>query len=474
MLGRSPVVDADAHKLENPAAFLGYIDAGHRRRLRLVSDAHGQQRVAIADLDPARGTTDLIRLFPQPEGLGKGAFSAFHRDTAVGAIFNRARIGDMDREGIDAQVIYGSLALAFSSLIDRDLAVTLCRAYNDYIHDDCEPYRQRLIPVGVLPLQDIGEAVTELRRCVETLGMPAVTIAPNLPVPHPDAPAAFPRIRAPRHLSDPRFFPLYAAAEELDVAICIHGAVGAYLCGGAADQVDTFTLAHVFGHRDQQQMALAKLVMDGVLERFPKLRFGFLEGGCGWLPDMIHALSDHWEKRVHNFDPSYRLPATRLAWEALREGGRRSPGLLGRMKRFLAAGDAPAVAAMTSNGDGEYLFEHSALKRNPEEYFARDQIFTTFAPGDPAPVHLKSALGPIGERLACWSAGYGRWDGVLRDCVKRVSEHPEINLDHAERLLARNALRLYGRRLEERLALRMPSQRKSAAVGPRQRAEGES
>jgi predicted TIM-barrel fold metal-dependent hydrolase len=470
MLGKSPVIDADSHKIENIALFLDYVDPSHRDRLRIVTDAHGQQRLAITDLDPKTGTTDLVRLYPQPEGFGKGAFCAYPAETAIGAVFNRARIADMDREGIDAQVIYGSLAPVFGSLIDHDLAVTLCRAYNDYIHDDCEPYRERLIPVGVLPLQDVGEAIAEMHRCIDKLGMPAVTIAPNLPMPHPEAPEAFPRIRAPRHLSEARFLPLYEAAEKLDIAVCIHGAIGAYYCAGSADQLDTFALAHVFGHRNQQQMALAKLVMDGVLERFPKLRFGFLEAGCGWLPDFIHALCEHWEKRVHDFDPNHRVPSTRFAWEALREHRSQSQGLRGRMKNFLAMTDAPGVGSTTGNGNTDYLFEHRGLPRNPEEYFARDQIFTTFGPNDPAPIYVKSALGPVGEKLACWSAGYGRWEGVLRGCVKLVSEHPEIGLDYAERLLARNALRLYGRRLEERLPVRMGSKRKGVETSATVRA----
>ncbi len=253
----------------------------------------------------------------------------------MGALFNRVRIQHMDREGIDVQVIYGSITLVFASLIDRDLAVALCRACNDYIRDDCEPYRARLIPIGILPLQDVPEAIREMRRCVEELGMPAVSISPNLPIPHPDAPEAFPRIRAPRHLSDPMFFPLYEAAQDLGVAIGIHGTPGGYLCGGSSDQVDTFALVHIFGHRNQQQMAIAKLVMDGVLDRFPTLRFGFLEAGCGWLPDLIHALHEHWEKRVRDFDPSYRPSGRKFAWQVVRERNHERGLRLGRRVKNL-------------------------------------------------------------------------------------------------------------------------------------------
>jgi predicted TIM-barrel fold metal-dependent hydrolase len=446
-----PVIDADSHKIENPVVFLDYVEARYRDRVRVVTDQYGEQRVAITDRNPQTGAIDLVRLYPQPEGFGKGAYRAFHTETAMGALFNRVRLQHMDREGIDVQVIYGSLTLALASLIDAELAVALCRAYNDYIHDDCEPYSTRLVPVGVLPLQDVPEAIAEMRRCIQQLGMPAVSIAPNLPVPHPDAPQAFPRIRAPRHLSDPRFYPLYEAAEEMDVAIGIHGTPGAYLCSGAADQLDTFALVHIFGHRNQQQMAIAKLVMDGVLERFPNLRFGFLEAGCGWLPDLIHALHEHWEKRIRDFDPRYQPPMLQLALEVVRDRNPRV-GWMRKAKNLFSL--ARSRKPPESNGAGErdaYLYEHRELKRNPEEYFARGQIFTTFEPDDPAPLYLRTALGGVGERLAGWSVDYGHWDGVLTDCVKRITENPQIDIDYAVRLLSANTLRFYGPRLRQRI-----------------------
>jgi predicted TIM-barrel fold metal-dependent hydrolase len=425
----------------------------------VVTDRYGEQRVAITDRNPRTGATDLVRLYPQPDGFGKGAYRAYHAETAMGALFNRVRLQHMDREGIDVQVIYGSLTLALASLIDIDLAVVLCRAYNNYIRDDCEPHRTRLVPVGVLPLQDVPEAINELHRCVEQLGMPAVSISPNVPVPHPDAPEAFPSIRAPRHLSDPRFDPLYEAAQTMDVAIGIHGTPGAYLCGGAADQVDTFALVHIFGHRNQQQMALAKLVMDGVLERFPTLRFGFLEAGCGWLPDLMHALHEHWEKRIRDFDPHYQPPLLRLAVEAVRD---RSPrvGWVRKAKNLLGVARSRKPPQSNSAADRDaYLYEHRTLQRNPDEYFERGQVFTTFEPDDPAPLYLRAALGAVGERLAGWSVDYGHWDGVLTDCVKRITENPRIDLEYAMRLLSANTLRFYGPRLRQRIEPLLGSQR---------------
>ena len=460
MFRGAPVIDADSHKIENPVVFLDYIEPAYRGRVRLVVDRHGEQRVAISDRHPCADAPTFVRLYPQPDGLGKGAFRALHPETAMGALFNRVRLEHMDREGIDVQVVYGSLTLVLASLIDTELAVALCRAYNDYIRDDCEPYRARIVPVGILPMQDVPAAIEEMRRCVHELGMPAVSISPNVPIPHPQAPEAFPNIRAPRHLSDPIFFPLYQAAQDLGVAIGVHGTPGAYLCGGSSDQVDTFALVHIFGHRCQQQMAIAKLVMDGVMERFPRLRFGFLEAGCGWLPDLMHALHEHWEKRVRDFDPSYRPPAAQFSLEVMRDRNRsRGLGLRRRVSNLIRYARMTKKTGNGASADDAFLYEHRTLKRNPDEYLQRGQIFVTFEPDDPAPAYLPAALGPAGERVAGWSVDYGHWDGVLTDCVKRVTDSPHLEPDYAVRLLSTNTLEFYGPRLHTRIEPYLRTQR---------------
>src|SRR5215813_4870288 len=66
------VIDADAHKMENPVVFFDYLDAPYRGRLVSRTDRHGQPRLVIRDLDPRTGRPELERVFPQPEGPGKG------------------------------------------------------------------------------------------------------------------------------------------------------------------------------------------------------------------------------------------------------------------------------------------------------------------------------------------------------------------------------------------------------------------
>jgi predicted TIM-barrel fold metal-dependent hydrolase len=445
------VLDADSHKMENPVVFFDYVDANFRDRLYSRQDRFGQQRLVIRDRDPRTGA-HVERVFPQPEGAGKGAYCAIHPETAIGAIFNRIRIEHMDREGIDAQVLYGSMTLSFESILDRDLAIACMRAYNDYIADDCRPHARRLFPVGYVSLVDVPEAVREMRRCVEQLGMIGIHVPPSVPVPNPAAPDAFPMVRLPKHLSHPDFHPVLETAVALDVALGVHGSPGVYLPSGIAEQVDTFILSHIFGHRNQMQMALASCVFEGVFDRFPTLRIAFLEAGCGWLPDLVHAFHEHWEKRIRDFDPDVRVSMAEFTREMLRERGGRD-GRLNLLGKAKAMYDVLVHAEREKrSGDRDaYIYEHRGLDHDPTDFFRRGQIFASFESDDPAPAYLREALGPMGEDMACFSGDYGHWDGVLRDCVHNVVRTREYRREHLAKLLGENCLRLYGPRLARAL-----------------------
>ncbi|KAM3092475.1 amidohydrolase family protein [Phormidesmis sp. 146-35] len=447
------VIDADAHKLENPLVIRDYIEPEYRDRVGLIVDNLGDQRMRVVDFNPATGENDLVRLFPQPQGLGKGGFRNLHPETTLGAMFNQTRIQHMDEEGVDIHVIFGTWNLSFGSYLDKDMAIALCRAYNNYMAEDCRGYGGRLKPIGVLPIQDVAESVKEMHRCVNELGMVGVMVPPNLAIPHPKAPDAFPEIRTCKTMSHPDFAPILQAAVDLDIALSIHGGPGSYMVGGISDHTDTFVLSHVFVQRNQQQLALARMVFDGAFERFPTLRVGFLEGGCGWLPDLAHSFHEHWEKRIRDFDPTqpYRPSLMEFTKLMIQERGvHNNSNIISQAKNLfdLMWNKQHDPTKITDSS----LYEHYDLRhRDPLEYFSRGQIFTSFESDDPAPAYLPAAMGEVGKHLACFSGDYGHWDGVLKDCVKSVAETAEYDRDHLALLFSGNALDLYGDRLRQSL-----------------------
>lgn len=447
------VIDADAHKLENPLVIRDYIPQEYRDRVGLIVDQLGDQRMRIVDYNPATGKNDLVRFFPQPQGLGKGGFRNLHPETTLGAVFNHVRIEHMDQEGVDVQVIYGTWNLSFGSYLDTDLAIALCQAYNNYIADDCKGYDGRLKPIGVLPIQDVEESVKEMYRCVNELGMIGVAVPPNIAVPHPKAPEAFPEIRTCKTLSHPDFEPILRAAVDLDIAIGIHGGPGSYMVGGLSDHTETFVLSHIFVQRNQQQLAMARMVFDGAFEKFPTLRVGFLEGGCGWVPDLAHAFHEHWEKRIRDFDPKHPYRPSLIEFSKLmvqEQGVHNSSNIMSQAKNLFDL--MWTKQHDPSKIDDASLYEHFDLKhRDPMEYFARGQIFASFESDDPAPAYMHTAMGEMGKHIPCFSGDYGHWDGVLKDCVRSVAAVTDYDRDHLALILSGNSLALYGDRLKQSL-----------------------
>jgi hypothetical protein len=202
-----------------------------------------------------------------------------------------------------------------------------------------------------------------------------------------------------------------------------------------------------------QQMALAKLIFDGVMERFPRLRFGFLEAGVGWLPDLMHSLHEHWEKRILNFDPTLEPSVAEFLLEFGRE--RDSRGRRGTLRKasrlmrglFVARPERPADRSELE----AFWHEHPKLCRDPLDYLKTGQIFLSVEPDDPAPQWLPAALGKDAKRLCGLAVDYGHWDATLKDCVSRISDHPAIDDEYRRRLLSDNALEFYGERLERRI-----------------------
>ena len=129
----------------------------------------------------------------------------------------------------------------------------------------------------MVPLQDVPSAVAELQRAVKEMGMVGVMIPSN---------------GLQRHLSAQEFWPIYEEAEKLDCTVAIHG--GSYSNLG----FNTFTVfpaTRALGMPLPLAIAMTGMIVDGVLDRFPKLKVGFLEGSTSWIPMVIDRLERETE-----------------------------------------------------------------------------------------------------------------------------------------------------------------------------------
>jgi uncharacterized protein len=188
----------------------------------------------------------------------------------------------MDRQGIDAAVLYPSLGLfvPFQPGYDADGSARACAAYDDWIAGYCAEDPARLAGVGIVPLVDPARAAREAER-VAGLGLVGVLARPN----HLYG----------RNLGDAAFDELYSVLEGTGLVLAVHEGLGVRGPTIGSDRFGGFALRHALSHPMEQMAALASLFLEGALERHPRLRVAFLESGTGWLPYWLDRLDDHAE-----------------------------------------------------------------------------------------------------------------------------------------------------------------------------------
>jgi uncharacterized protein len=274
MSAQFPTVDADGH-----------LEEVHINWKERVSEKY---RSMAPEQRPASDSHLRLMLegkpWPKPSGFGLGVGGPYRRPhpRREGMKDPKARLVDMDSEGIEVAVLFGGgIGGTIPALEDIAFAAELARARNTWVAEYCSANPARLRGTAVLPQQDTAAAVAELTRTVTELGFVGVSLLPNL---------------RGRHMGDPYFFPIYKEAERLNVPICVHMFLGRY--GSEATgtmRVDKFFYSHLFGHTFEQMIALTVVLGEGLLDRFPKLRFVFLESGAGWLPYWFYRLDEHYE-----------------------------------------------------------------------------------------------------------------------------------------------------------------------------------
>ena len=95
--------------------------------------------------------------------------------------------------------------------------------------------------------------------------------------------------------SGAEFYPLWEEAQRLDVPISTHGGLSFPNLG--LDLAANFTVAHTLEHPFAQMRQLVSMIFEGVFESFPRLRFGCLECGVGWVPYMMDRMDEEQERK---------------------------------------------------------------------------------------------------------------------------------------------------------------------------------
>ncbi|HEX9443781.1 MAG TPA: amidohydrolase family protein [Candidatus Binatia bacterium] len=260
------IVDADAHVLESGATW-SYL-SGSEASFEPVAVKAAKKNGPEEEFWLLDGL-----LLPKSQNMGTDTPRESRELTDVGA-----RLRHMDRLGVDIQVIYPTVFLRpFTRRPEVEAA--LYRSYNLWMADVWRQGKDRIRWVALLPLLSMDQALNELRSAREN-----------------GACGVFMRgLEADRHLCDPYFFPLYEAAGNLDLAVCVHSGSGSFAMHDyyhGETSFPKFKLLNV--------AAFHTLLFNGIPDMFPKLRFGFIESGAQWLPYAIRDLMRRIERQRGN------------------------------------------------------------------------------------------------------------------------------------------------------------------------------
>jgi hypothetical protein len=273
------IIDGDGHFFETEEIFDKYMEPKLRNyRPRLLTDEDGHNFWVVD------GQTSYKRPTIKGAGApgtaappGKALQSTRRASPGSQTLTNlKERLDDLDREGIDVQFLYPSFLLHVNAWPDGVLAMGVCRAYNTWLAEVCNKAPDRLRAVGVVSLQDAEGAAKELSR-LRDLGGRAVMI---------NGTAGAKRLDHPDHDV------FFAAADQLRMPIAVHFSL-------QFPVVDKL-FEHHFPNRVLAGImpimaGLTSVLCSGLLDRYPNLKFAFLEGGISWVPAHVERMDDHFD-----------------------------------------------------------------------------------------------------------------------------------------------------------------------------------
>jgi predicted TIM-barrel fold metal-dependent hydrolase len=286
--------DADAHFMETPTWFHEFADPGVREKLPQIIGGVAPGEKDLIDhhrdlhADPAYRADDESKLLLRKNWAATGSFLKDDRPQAL------------DLLGFQSQLVFNTFVNGTLQAAERgddlDFAYGFARAHNRSMVDFCS-VDSRLLSSGYVPLRDFERASAMADEVLE-MGCNSILVASGCPRGH-----------SPSHIG---LDPVWAKAQEAGVPIVFHVGGGRRLADGQLLDPDYFVnggpqVPDFHGgdenFRSIDYMAiptapmqtLATMIFDGVLDRFPDLKFGVIEQGASWLPSWMRFMESSFD-----------------------------------------------------------------------------------------------------------------------------------------------------------------------------------
>jgi predicted TIM-barrel fold metal-dependent hydrolase len=305
-LEEMPIFDIDTHWAEPADLWTSRAPEKYKDKVfSLKTRADGNEAWFVNDVEVAMVGPSVVR-----KDMGKelGTFTIGNMaDMCDASTYGVARVAYMDTCGVGAQIVYPNvIGFGAQRLLkvggDAELRNWHVSTYNDALVDLQKEGKGRLLPQAALPLWDIDASIAEIKR-VRKLGLTGIAMS-NKPGDFGQPP-----------LAHDDWAPLFDLCQDLELPINFH--IGSGDFEGEKDKwwlperstrlpdgslngpLSTFTAVNNF---IQMGTDVMNLILTGMLERYPRLKFTIVESGASWLPFLIGGIEHNWKEMMTKND----------------------------------------------------------------------------------------------------------------------------------------------------------------------------
>jgi predicted TIM-barrel fold metal-dependent hydrolase len=199
------------------------------------------------------------------------------------------RLKDQERDGVQAEVLYGILG-ATMRLDDDEAAGAMLRIYNDWLGDFCTTHPDRYAGLACIPNHDPEAACAEIERVARRGAVRGIEIA---------------RRHGMTPLWDPWWEPVWQTIAATGLPLHFHTIGG----GNRPDYTKmapkvalAARAAGITNFQMHMSDVMMSMVFAGVLERHPRLKVVLGESGTGWIPYVLNRMDAEWEEQFKGLD----------------------------------------------------------------------------------------------------------------------------------------------------------------------------
>jgi predicted TIM-barrel fold metal-dependent hydrolase len=282
------VISADSHVREPENLWLDYIAPAYRERAPRVVHEEAKDSWWCDGLPPLPARVTIMPGDAEEQRHPKVRYA----ENRPGGWDPHARIQDMAIDGVDAEILYSTVAMDFYQLTDIPYANACFHAYNRWLADYCAAHPERLKGIGNTTVEDVEAALEELRY-VRKAGLSGISIGIQ--------------IDEDLDYDHPRYDPFWALAEELDLPVSFH------ILTGKRPTFTSRVMVDYAGFPSWIQKTIGTMIFGKVFERFPKLTVVSVECDAGWIGTWLER-ADHvyTRSRTMNNVALQQLPSETL------------------------------------------------------------------------------------------------------------------------------------------------------------------